>query len=214
MTAAGRRRTCLLGWGALAALAAGCGAHAQVRGSATGLRYGTPDKQTLAYAASCLGSAPSRPVELYARGGWFLTDDLREQMREHAGHLEGIAMVWKRGPHWGAVYQWNHDLEFNRDVIACLDPQGRVTRSESRYMPADAEPKQSWVYIHTLATHPHQATLHDQATLHGAGRFTDQQGHPTGRPHLSTEDQDFIAGERVFRRWKDFDFSTLVDSQR
>ena len=34
-----------------------------------------------------------------------------------------------------------------------------------------------------------------------------------GRPHLSTEDEDFIAGERVFHDWKDFDFARLVDAQ-
>ena len=208
MSARARLSGSILAWAAGAAALAGVSAmRAQVVG--TGLHYGMPDKPTMAYVANCLGAAPSRPTELYARGGWFVTEDLREQMREHAGNLEGIALVWRQGKHPRAVYQWNHDLEFNRDVVACLDPQGKVTRSESRYMPSDAEPKQRWTYIHTLATNPH-----GHGASHGAGRFLDAQGRPMGRPHLSTEDQDFIAGERIFHEWKDFDFASLIDVQQ
>jgi hypothetical protein len=200
--------------GGLLAWAVGAAAlSAQVAGTGTGLRYGLPDKPTMTYVTACLGGAPPRPTELYARGGWFITDDLREQMRENSGNLEGVAMVWSRRARSGAsypaaVYQWNHDLEFNRDVVACLSAQGYVTRAESRYAPADAEPKQRWTYIHTLALDPHQP-----GALHGAGRFLDAQGHAMGRPQLSTEDQDFIAGERVFHAWKDFDFASLIDAQ-
>ena len=152
-----------------------------MRGAATGLRYGMPDSKAMSYISDCLRGAPRRPVELYARGGWYVTDDLREVMRERAGNLEGIAMVWSIADRPRAVYQWNHDLEFNRDVVACLDPSGSVTRSESKYTPGDSEPKQRWVYIHTLtATGRH-------GNLQGSGRFTDAQGHPMGRPHLTSE---------------------------
>jgi hypothetical protein len=204
----------LLAWAAGAAALAGASAtSAQGVGTSTGLRYGMPDKPAMAYVSNCLGSSVPRPTELYARGGWFVTEDLREQIREHAGNLEGVALVWKHtgrgGSYPAAVYQWNHDLEFNRDVVACLDVQGEVSRSESRYSPADTDPKQRWTYIHTLAANPHT-----HGALHGAGRFLDAQGRPMGRPHLSSEDQDFIAGERVFRQWKDFDFASLVDAQR
>ncbi len=34
-----------------------------------------------------------------------------------------------------------------------------------------------------------------------------------GRPHLTPEDQDFIAGERVYHKWNDFDFAGLVGRQ-
>jgi hypothetical protein len=199
---------------ALVALAAAAAPllSAQVVGTSTGLRYGAPDRQTLSYVAGCLGGAPPRPTELYSRGGWFVTDDLREQMREHSGNLEGVALVWmhraRSGVYPAAVYQWIHDLEFNRDVVACLDAQGKVTREESRYTPADAGRKQHWTYLHSLAANPHQG-----GALHGSGRFLDAQGRPMGRPHLSTEDEDFIAGERAFHDWKDFDFSRLVDAQ-
>ncbi len=90
------------------------------------------------------------------------------------GDIEGIAMVWKLKDLPRAVYQWNHDGEFNRDVVACLDVSGKVTRSESRYTPGDSEPDQRWIYIHTLTTAGHHGNLQ------GSGRFTDRQGHPDG----------------------------------
>jgi hypothetical protein len=193
----------------LAALAAGSlsVAPGQIPGSGAGLRYGLPDKRALNYIGSCLGQAHPRPVELYSRGGWYVTGDLRREMQEHPGEIQGIAMVWRLRDLPRAVYQWNHDGEFNRDVLACLDPSGKVTRSESQYTPGNSEPDQRWVYVHTLTTSEHSATLQ------GAGRFTDRQGHPRGQPHLTQEDQDFIAGERVYRAWTDFDFAALVGAQ-
>lgn len=208
------RSHCLWAGAAVVAMAAGgAGVSAaqvpatQVPGSATGLRYGMPDKAVMAYVTTCLGAAPRRPVELYARGGWFVTADLREQIREREGNIEGIAMVWKLGNHPRAVYQWNHDGEFNRDVVACLEPNGKVIRSQSQYTPGDSEPDQRWIYIHSLTA----AGRH--GNLQGTGRFTDRQGHPMGRPHLTPEDQDFIAGERVYHTWTDFDFAGLVGKQ-
>jgi hypothetical protein len=177
------------------------------RGLDTGLRYGPPDKAALNYVSRCLAAAPPRPIELYSRGGWYITEDLREQLREREGDIEGIAMVWKLKNLPRAVYQWSHDGEFNRDVVACLDVSGKVSRSESRYTPGDSEPNQRWIYIHTLTTSGHQKNLQ------GSGRFTDRQGHPMGRPNLTPEDEDFIAGERVYHTWKDFDFAGLVDRQ-
>jgi hypothetical protein len=173
----------------------------------TGLRGGLPDKAVMAYVSRCLGVAPSRPIELYARGGWYVSDDLRGQLREIQGDIEGIAMVWKIKDLPRAVYQWSHDGEFNRNVVACVDTDGKITRSESQYTPGDSEPDQRWVYIHTLTTAGHHGNLQ------GTGRFTDRQGHPLGRPHLTPEDQDFIAGERVYHAWTDFDFAGMVGKQ-
>jgi hypothetical protein len=182
-----------------------CVANAQV--GTAGLRGGLPDKAVMAYVARCLGVAPPRPIELYARGGWYVSDDLRVQFRELQGDLEEIAMVWKIKDLPRAVYLWNHDGEFNRNVVACIDTNGKITRSESQYTPGDSEPNQRWVYIHTLTTAGHHGSLQ------GSGRFTDRQGHPQGRPHLTPEDQDFIAGERVYRSWGDFDFADVVGKQ-
>jgi hypothetical protein len=182
-----------------------CVADAQV--GTTGLRGGMPDKAVMAYVSRCLGIAPPRPVELYARGGWYITEDLREQLRERQGHLEGIAMVWRIKDQPRAVYQWNHDGEFNRNVVACIDTNGKVTRLESQYTPGDSEPDQRWVYIHTVTLAGHHGNIQ------GSSRFTDRQGHARGRPQLTSEDQDFIAGERVYHAWADFDFAGLVGKQ-
>ncbi|HEX4286675.1 MAG TPA: hypothetical protein VHZ28_16405 [Terracidiphilus sp.] len=203
------RLHCLLAGAAVVSLAAGCftAATAQLSGSGTGLRYGMPDRATMSYVSKCLGVTPPRPVELYTRGGWYTTDDLREQLLERKGDIEGIAMVWKIREQPRAVYQWNHDGEFNRDVVVCLDTSGKVTRSVSHYTPGASEPDQRWVYIHTLTTAGHHGNLQ------GSGRYTDRQGHPRGTPHLTPEDQDFIAGERVYHRWTDFDFAGLVGTQ-
>ena len=197
---------CLLAGAAVAMTIFGSSVAAAEVGT-TGLRGGLPDKAVMGYVSRCLGVAPSRPIELYARGGWYVSDDLRGQLREIQGDIEGIAMVWKIKELPRAVYQWSHDGEFNRNVVACVDPDGKVTRSESQYTPGDSEPDQRWVYIHTLTTAGHYGNLH------GTGRFTDRQGHPIGRPHLTPEDQDFIAGERVYHAWTDFDFAGMVGKQ-
>lgn len=197
---------CLLAGAAVAMTVFGWSVAAAEVGT-TGLRGGLPDKAVMAYVSRCLGVTPSRPIELYARGGWYVSDDLRGQLREIRGDIEGIAMVWKNKDLPRAVYQWSHDGEFNRNVVACVDPDGKVTRSESQYTPGDSEPDQRWVYIHTLTTAGHYGNLQ------GTGRFTDRQGHPIGRPHLTPEDQDFIAGERVYHAWTDFDFAGMVGKQ-
>jgi hypothetical protein len=183
-------------------------ALAQVRGSARGLGYGPPDKAAMDFVSDCLGSAPPHPLQFYSHGGWYPTEDLRQQLLDHPGTVEAVAMVWKLAGQPRAVYQWNHDGEFNRDLVACLDSNGKVTRSQSHYTPGDSEPDQRWIYIHTLTTAGHHGNLV------GSGRFTDRQGHPMGHPQLTPEDQDFIAGERIYHRWSDFDFAGLVGKQQ
>lgn len=202
----GRPHSLLAGTAVAALIAFGSHVAAGQVGT-PGLRGGLPDKAAMAYVSRCLGVAPSRPVELYARGGWYVSDDLRAQLRELQGGIEGIAMVWKIKDQPRAVYQWNHDGEFNRNVVACVDTNGKITRSESQYAPGDSEPSQRWIYIHSLTTAGHHGSLQ------GSGRFTDRQGQPRGRPQLTPEDQDFIAGERVYHAWTDFDFADRVGKQ-
>jgi hypothetical protein len=143
-------------------------------------------------------------VEFYSRGGWYVTDDLREQLRERGGSIDGTALVWELRSRPRAVYQWNHDGEFNRDVVACLNAGGDVVGTESRYTPGDSEPDQRWVYVHNVSGSG------DRAHLQISSRFTDRDGRSIARPHLTPEDQDFIAGERIYRKWTDFDFAGLV----
>ena len=94
----------------------------------------------MSYVTRCLGVAPPRPTELYARGGWYVTDDLREQLRERKGDVEGIAMVWKLKELPRAVYQWNHDGEFDRNVVACLDTSGKSSAQKASTRRAPLSP--------------------------------------------------------------------------
>lgn len=160
------------------------------------------------FVAACLGGSPPRPEMFYSQGGWFRTDNLAQQMREEGEDDDGTAEVWFAAGHPRAVYQWTHDDEFDRDVLACVDSQGRVVRAISRYMPGGSEPNQHWIYQRAEQVNP----MTGQRTAHG--RFTTWSGQPTGTPHWSQEDQDFIAGEPVYRKWSDFDFAKLASPGR
>ncbi len=170
---------------------------------ATARRGGT-EARVRSFVEACTGGAMRRPEAFYAQGGWFRTDDLAAQLRSGGPEDEATAEVWRVGGKPRAVYQWTHDGEFDRDTLACLDAQGSVTHSVSRYMPGASEPDQRWIYVHTLDRN----RMTGQMISHG--RFTDWQGRPRGKPHLTSEDQDFIAGERVYRKWADFDFSGVA----
>ena len=75
----------------IALLATAIAGAAQI--PSVGLRSGLPDKATLNYVARCLGQAPPHPIQLYSRGGWYVTEDLRQQLSERQGDIEGVAMV-------------------------------------------------------------------------------------------------------------------------
>ena len=77
----------LLAAAAVILLAGGVRSGMAQLGSGTGLRYGPPDRATLNYVSRCLAVAPPRPIELYSRGGWFLTDDLRDQLQRIATNI-------------------------------------------------------------------------------------------------------------------------------
>lgn len=171
---------------------------------ATARRGGT-EARVRAFVDGCAGGPHRRAETFYARGGWFRTDDLAAQLRSAATEAEATAEVWRVGGQPRAVYQWTHDGEFDRDVLACLDVHGNVTHAVSRYMPGESEPDQRWIYLHTLDRN----RMTGQLMSHG--RFTDWQGRPRGKPHFTSEDQDFIAGERVYRKWVDFDFARVAD---
>ncbi len=167
-------------------------------------RRGATESRVRSFVEACTGGAIRRPEAFYAQGGWYRTDDLSTQLRAGGPEDEATAEVWSVAGKPRAVYQWTHDGEFDRDVLACLDAQGNVTHAVSRYMPGESEPDQRWIYVHTLDRNA--KTGH----MTGHGRFTDWAGRPRGKPHLSTEDQDFIAGERIYRKWMDFDFAGVA----
>jgi hypothetical protein len=167
-------------------------------------KRGIIENRVQSFVSGCIGGTAPRPQGFYSQAGWFASDNLPAQVRDNGADDDATAWVWMAGTKPRAVYQWTHDSEFDRDVLACVDGEGRVTRAVSRYMPGTSEPKQHWIFIHALDLNQRTG----QFTSHG--RFTDWQGTPMGTPHMSTEDKDFLAGERVLRKWSDFDFAHLV----
>lgn len=170
------------------------------------LQRHTPVARVRTFVSACLGGAPGRPLQFYSSGGWFRTEDLPGQMRQQSTDDDATAQVWTLRQKPRAVYQWTRDVEYDRDVLACLDSDGEVVRMVSRYIPRN-EPDQKWMYFHALTRSNGSAAFH--STVH----FTDLLGTPMGKPHLTSEDQDFIAGERVYTKWTEFDFAQLVNER-
>ncbi len=144
------------------------------------------------------------PVQLFSQGGWFTTSDLALHVRQEGSNDDGTAMVWMIDGHPRALSVWVHDDEFDRSTLACLNEKGIVTRQINEYMPGDSEPDLHWIYIHKFQL---AAGGHYQVT----GSYTDWQRRAIHAPPLTSEDRDFIAGERRYTRWEDFDFAPTVD---
>lgn len=168
------------------------------------MKRGVIEPHVHAFVAKCIGGTTARPRGFYSQGGWFATDNLPSHMRDAGADVDATAYVWTVSGKPRAVYLWTHDNEFDRDLLACMDASGKVTHSITGYMPGRSEPHQHWILIHTLDWNPRTS----QYAAHV--RFTDWQGRPMGRPHMSSEDQDFIAGERIIHKWSDFDFAHLL----
>ena len=167
-------------------------------------KRGVLERRVQTFLSGCVSGTAPRPQGFYSQGGWFATDNLPAQMRDDGADDDSTAYVWMVRGKPRAVYQWTHDDEFDRDLLACMDANGKVTHSISRYMPGTSEPSQRWTLIRT--TELNQFTGHP--VVHG--RFMDWHNAPMGQPHMSREDEDFIAGERKYRTWADFDFAHLV----
>ncbi len=167
-------------------------------------KRGVLDDRVHSFVSNCVGGTHPRPQGFYSHGGWFGTDDLAAQIRDHGSDDDATAYVWSVAGKPRAVYQWTHDGEFDRDVVACVDAHGKVTHAISHYMPGSSEPDQHWIYIHTLELNPRTGHYNSH------GRYTDAQGRPRGMPHMSSEDRDFIAGERTYKGFSDFDFARMI----
>ena len=160
------RLHCLLAGAAVVSLAAGglTLRVAQVSGSGTGLRYGPPDKAAMSYVSRCLGAAPPHPIQLYSRGGWYITEDLREQLREREGNSKGSrwsggSKIFRARSISGTTTANSIATSLHASMLAASHP------SESQYTPGDSEPNQRWIYIHTLATAGHEQNLQGSAAL-------------------------------------------------
>jgi hypothetical protein len=80
-----------------------------------------------------------------------------------------------------------------------------VVRTISRFFPSESgEPREHWVYVHTVKPGPRINMWESY------GVYEDARGVKLGKPEVSTEDRDFIAGERAYRYFHDFDFASQI----
>ncbi len=157
------------------------------------------------FVSACMsGSRAAAPLQLFSQGSWFVTTDLASHVKLEGSNDDGTAMVWITNGHPRALSVWVHDDEFDRSTLACLNESGAVTRQINEYMPGESEPDLHWIYIHTFL-------LSHDGRYRSADSYTDWQRRPMHAPRLTSEDRDFIAGERHYTRWQDFDFAAAVD---
>ena len=160
------------------------------------------------FVFTCMsGARLNAPLQLFSQGSWFLTTDLASHVKQEGSNDDGTAMVWMMNGHPRALSVWVHDDEFDRSTLACLNVDGVVTRQINEYMPGESEPDLHWIYIHTFLR------SHD-GHYRSTASYTDWQRRPLPAPRLTSEDRDFIAGERHYTHWQDFDFAAVVDRVR
>ena len=173
-------------------------------------KAGKVDARVETFAHACVKGdiKPGRKFFYTAQSNWLPTNDLHLVF---AGYVTGDANtseVWQYGGVPRVVYLWEVDLEYQRDTLFCLNKAGDVTKSVSRFFPSQSgEPREHWVYVRT--TRPGQ---HD-STWQTVGVYQDESGKRLANPDLSSEDKDFIKGERVVHYWNDFDFAGLLDQK-
>jgi len=172
------------------------------------LLHGSLEPRVRSFVSSCLGATSiPKPLQMYSQGAWFVTSDLVGHVRQDGYNDDGTAQLWELQGKPRAVSLWVHDDEFDRSTLACLNAGGTVTRQVNEYMPGLSEPNLHWIFVHTL-------TLEKNGQYRASGHYTDWDRHPIAAPKLTSEDQDFIAGERQFHQWKDFDFVSAVERYR
>ena len=147
-----------------------------------------------------------KPVQLYSQGAWFVTPALPDHMQQQGNNDDGIAEVWQLDGHPRAVSLWVHDDEFDRSTLACLNDRGVVTKQINEYMPGMSEPDLHYIYVHSF-------TLGPNGKYRAAGYYADWNRVAIHAPKLTSEDRDFIAGERQYEKWNDFDFADALKRQ-
>ncbi len=198
---------CLLPWLAAAA-------HAQSNSPfdryLAASKTGATDARLSSFAHTCVSSA-SRPKKIYLyteQNAWLTTPTLNAAFSAYDVGDANSAEVWFYGGHPRVVYLWEVDLEYERDTMFCLDAQGEVTHAVSRFFPsASGEPREHWIYVHTVKPGPRVNMWESY------GVYQDAKGNRLGKPEVSSEDHDFIAGERIYKYFHDFDFASEVPTQ-
>jgi hypothetical protein len=156
------------------------------------------------FVAGCVGKPKlPKPVQLYSQGSWFVTPDLATHIKEQGSDDDGTAQVWSINGKPRALSLWTHDDEFDRNTLACLNDSGVVIRQVNEYIPGLSEPELHYISVHTFS-------LANGGQYRSSNRYTDWNGQPIPAPKLTSEDRDFIAGERRYTKWSDFDLASAL----
>jgi hypothetical protein len=156
------------------------------------------------FARACVRSDehPQKTFFYGQQGEWLNTPNLADAFSGYDTGDAQTAEVWRYNGAPRVVYLWEVDLEYERDSLVCMDANGNVVRTVSRFFPTSLdEPDEHWIYVHTQTPKSSFAVYQDAA------------GQKITGPHLTQEDRDFIAGERRYRNWKDFDFAAKAEQE-
>jgi hypothetical protein len=168
---------------------------------------GKDDTRIVAFAHACYDTE-IRPVKQYfytEQNDWLPAKDLSFAFAGYDTGDANTAEVWSYAGYPRVIYLWEVDLEYQRDTLFCLNKSGDVTKALSRFFPSESgEPREHWIYIHTVK--PGQRVN----LWESVGVYEDAHGKRLDRPDLSSEDRDFIAGERSYHYLNDFDFASLL----
>ncbi len=170
------------------------------------IEAGRTEVRVRSFVAACLHTERlPKPVQLYSQGDWFVTPDLASHIKEQGSDDDGTAQVWQLDGKPRAVSLWVHDDEFDRSTLACLNEDDAVTRQINEYMPGMSEPDLHWIYVHSFTLVSGSKKYRDE------GYYTSWDRNRIHAPKLTSEDKDFIVGERRYLKWKDFDFASAVE---
>jgi len=175
------------------------------------VEVGRQDARMAEFARHCHDTEvkPNRSFFYTEQNDWL---PLRDIGFAFAGYTTGdanMAEVWEYAGSYRVIYLWEVDLEYQRDTLFCLDKAGDITLAESRFFPTQSgDPREHWIYFHTVRPGP------GQNIWVSAGTYKDAHGHKLNSPDLTSEDRDFIAGERPYHYLNDFDFAPLLQLRK
>jgi hypothetical protein len=171
---------------------------------------GKTDPRVESFARACVtgASKPERSFFYTVQNDWLPVNDLHSAFATYVTGHANTAAVWQYDGIPRVVYLWEVDMEYQRDTLFCLNKAGDVTKSISRFFPSQSgEPRERWTYVRTMRPGQHSNTWQT------IGVYEDEHGKRMVDPDLSSEDKDFIKGERVYHYWNDFDFADTLKQQ-
>ncbi len=172
---------------------------------------GKQDPRITAFVRECDDTEikPVKKVFYTEQNDWLAAKDLHFAFAGYDTGDANTAEVWQFAGSVRVIYLWEVDLEYQRDTLFCLNRAGEVTKAVSRFFPSQSgEPREHWTYINTVKP------VGRENMWQSIGVYEDARGKHMDKPELSTEDRDFIAGERPYHYLNDFDFAHLLGVEK